>query len=99
MTPHDPLALLLMGGITVASIVISMFFFRFWRKSADRFFLLFALSFLIQGLNRITIALDTFGSESSILNYSIRLLAYALILVAILDKNRAKKGNPTSVFP
>lgn len=83
---------LLTGAIAMASLVIALFFLRFWRSTSDRFFLYFALSFFIEGLHRVYSALHDDGGEDSPLHYLIRLLAYGLILWAILEKNlpRAK---------
>ncbi|GAB3419571.1 DUF5985 family protein [Massilia agilis] len=83
---------LLTGAIAMASLVIALFFLRFWRNTSDRFFLYFALSFFIEGLHRVYSALHDDGGEDSPLHYLIRLLAYGLILWAILEKNlpRAK---------
>lgn len=78
------------GAITMGSIVIALFFLRFWRDSGDRFFLYFALSFLIEGVHRLYSALHDAGGEDSPLHYLIRLLAYGLILWAILEKNLPK---------
>ncbi|MGF6272429.1 hypothetical protein ABIB38_000785 [Massilia sp. UYP11] len=85
---------LLAGAIAMASITIALFFLRFWRASGDRFFLYFALSFAIEGLHRVYAALRDDGGEYSPLHYLIRLLAYGLILWAILEKNlpRKKRG-------
>ncbi len=78
------------GAITMGSIVIALFFLRFWRDSNDRFFLYFALSFFIEGVHRLYSALHDAGGEDSPLHYLIRLLAYGLILWAILEKNLPK---------
>ena len=78
---------LLTGAICMGSLVIALFFLRFWRNSGDRFFLYFALSFFIEGLHRLYSALNDAGAEDSPLHYLIRLLAYGLILWAILEKN------------
>ena len=83
---------LLTGAICMGSIVISLFFLRFWRNSGDRFFLYFALSFFIEGLHRLYSALNDAGGEDSPLHYVIRLLAYGLILWAILEKNLPREG-------
>ncbi|MGF6180337.1 hypothetical protein ABIB42_001340 [Massilia sp. UYP32] len=85
---------LLAGAIAMASITIALFFLRFWRASGDRFFLYFALSFAIEGLHRVYAVLRDGGGEDSPLHYLIRLLAYGLILWAILEKNlpRKKRG-------
>ena len=75
------------GAITMGSLVIALFFLRFWRNSGDRFFIYFALSFLIEGLHRLYSAVHDNGGEDSPLHYLIRLLAYGLIIWAILEKN------------
>jgi hypothetical protein len=83
---------ILTGAITTASLVIALFFLRFWRNTGDRFFLYFSLSFAIEGAHRLYSALHDNGGEDSPLHYLIRLLAYGLILWAILEKNLPRKG-------
>lgn len=79
---------LLAGATAMASAAIGVFFLRYWRKSRDRFFLLFAVAFWIYAANRVGLA--TVGDEERRLwLYAIRALAFVLILVAIVDKNRA----------
>jgi hypothetical protein len=78
---------ILTGAITMASIVIALFFLRFWRDAGDRFFLYFALSFLIEGVHRLFSTYLLATHEDSPLHYLIRLVAYGLILWAILEKN------------
>lgn len=80
---------LITGAVAMASFVIALFFLRFWRDSRDRFFLYFALSFLVQSGHRLYLALPmaTGTHDDNPLHYSIRLLAYALILWAVLEKN------------
>ena len=75
------------GAISMGSLVIALFFLRFWRDSGDRFFLYFAASFFIEGLHRLYSAVNDANAEDSPLHYLIRLLAYGLILWAILEKN------------
>jgi uncharacterized membrane protein HdeD (DUF308 family) len=78
---------MLTGAIAMASGAIALFFLRFWRTSRDRFFLYFALSFGIEGVHRVCAALAYQDGEDSPLHYLVRLLAYGLILIAILEKN------------
>jgi hypothetical protein len=78
---------LLTGAVSMGSLLIALFFLRFWRDSRDRFFLYFAASFFIEGLHRLYSAVHDAGAEDSPLHYLIRLLAYGLILWAILEKN------------
>jgi hypothetical protein len=84
---------LITGAICMGSLVIALFFMRFWRDSGDRFFLYFAASFFIEGLHRLYSALHDAGAEDSPLHYLIRLLAYGLILWAILEKNLPRGGD------
>jgi nitric oxide reductase large subunit len=79
---------MLLGAIAVASFLVGLFFARFWRTTKDRFFLYFAISFWIEGLNRVYVGAMSLRSENLPINYLIRLVAYALILVAIWEKNR-----------
>lgn len=79
---------MLVGAIATASLVAALFFLRYWRSTRDRFFLLFALSFLIEAGNRVHMGISGLWNEDTPLNYLVRLLAYALILAAIWDKNR-----------
>ncbi len=81
------MANLITGAIAMGSLVIALFFLRFWRASHDRFFLYFALSFGIEGVHRIATALTYDEHEDSPWHYLVRLLAYGLILWAILEKN------------
>jgi hypothetical protein len=83
---------ILAGAIVMASLVIALFFLRFWRNTGDRFFLYFSLSFAIEGVHRLYSALRDSNGEDSPLHYLIRLLAYGLILWAILEKNLPRKG-------
>lgn len=81
---------MLSGAIAVCSLLAGLFFLRFWRSSGDRFFLYFALSFALEGLNRIALGLLVDASESNPLFYSVRVVAYGLIVAAIWQKNRRR---------
>ncbi|RZI80292.1 MAG: hypothetical protein EOP38_22885 [Rubrivivax sp.] len=80
----------LLGGISIASLVVALFFWRYWRSTRDRFFLFFSLSFLIEAVNRADMGLTHAWTESAPLHYLVRLVSYGLILVAIWDKNRPR---------
>jgi len=82
--------LLLTGAIAVASLMVGLFFFRFWRHTRDKFFLYFAASFWIEAVNRVALGLLPEASEGSPGFYGIRIVAYGLILVAIWQKNRPR---------
>ena len=90
----DALTQMLGGAVATASVVAGMFFLRFWQKGRDRFFLLFALSFFVEGTNRVALSLSTTPNEGSALFYCVRLLSYLLIIAAVIDKNRADRRSP-----
>ncbi|MGZ3160011.1 MAG: DUF5985 family protein, partial [Burkholderiaceae bacterium] len=71
---------ILIGSIAMASMTAGIFFLRFWKMTKDRFFLFFAASFLIEGINRFLLGLMNDPSDDSIIYYVIRLLSYSLIL-------------------
>jgi hypothetical protein len=79
---------LLTGGIATASLLIGIFFLRFWRTTRDPFFLLFALSFWIEGANRFILGHYLGPNEEAAGYYLIRVVAYGLIIAAIVMKNR-----------
>jgi hypothetical protein len=85
---------ILLGAIAALSAVAGLFFWRYWRSSHDRFFLLFALSFWIEAANRVHIALTHGWSEDAPQNYLVRLVSFGLILLAIWLKNRGTKDRP-----
>lgn len=77
----------LLGAIAMAYTVAGLFFIKFWMKTRDRFFLIFASSFLLEAVNRFFFSLYL-DAEKDILVYSVRLISYLIILGAIIDKNR-----------
>ena len=85
------MTLMLLGAIALATLVASIFFLKFWKKTGDRFFLFFAISFGIEGINRAVLGLVTTPNEDQPFFYIVRLLSFVIILIAIIDKNR-KKG-------
>lgn len=86
--------LLLLGAVAFASAIVGLFFLRFWRDGRDRLFLWFALSFFLQGANRVALALSDHPNEGSPWHYLVRLAAYLLIVAGILEKNRRTSAKP-----
>jgi hypothetical protein len=78
----------LVGAIVMAASVIALFFLRYWRQTHDRFFLYFALAFILEAIQRLLGALLPADAPDTPLYYLIRLAAYGLILLAIIGKNR-----------
>jgi len=82
----------LSGAVAFGFVVCGLFFLRFWRRSRDGFFLAFALAFGLLGLGQAILALANLPTEERGSIYLFRLAAFALILVAIIRKNRSVRA-------
>jgi hypothetical protein len=83
-----------LGALAMASLVAGLFFLRFWRDGRDRFFLFFAVAFGLMGVHWAALGTIEPGLETSHQVYWIRLVAFLLIVVGVLDKNRRSRGSP-----
>ena len=87
-----PLHAFIAGMIMLGSAVAAAFFFRFARRTGDRLFLLFGVAFSIMSVERaVHVLLYHFIGEDHFAVYGLRLVAFVLIVVAIIDKNRASR--------
>jgi hypothetical protein len=68
--------------------VVALFFLKYWAASRDRLFLMFAGAFAILGIQRLILAATRQVFEDQALFYTMRLLAFLIIIIAIVDKNR-----------
>jgi hypothetical protein len=78
----------LTGAIVLANLAVALFFLRFWRDTGDRLFAIFSAAFVLLAVARFGLALSNLTTEGDTPWYWVRLAAYVLILLAILDKNR-----------
>ena len=78
----------LLGAMATLCWIAMLFFLRFWRMTGDRLFVMFAAAFFLLGLTRLGLALANEPSEGETYLYWIRLVAFLIILAAIVDKNR-----------
>ncbi|HSU16691.1 DUF5985 family protein [Longimicrobium sp.] len=85
----DALKALVSGAMVMAYLAAGLFFLRFWRDTRDRLFAIFAGAFWLLAVQRaaLTIAVHE-GDTGSVWIYALRLVAFLLILFAIIDKNR-----------
>jgi Family of unknown function (DUF5985) len=77
------------GLLVMGYAVAAVFFLRFWRTSRDRLFLFFSAGFALLALQRTSLAAASLLVFPETAYYAIRLLAFLVILVGIIDKNRA----------
>lgn len=77
------------GALAMAYAIIALYFFKFRSRSGDRLFTLFASAFLILAGQRLVLTVAREWGEESAWLYGLRLLAFVIIVYAIIDKNRA----------
>jgi len=82
-------AVFLSGALMMGLFVVAMMFIRTGRDTEDSFFGLFGTAFLLMAVERIPLALFHQMKEPGSLVYLLRLVAFLLIIKAILNKNRA----------
>ncbi|HTH79639.1 MAG TPA: DUF5985 family protein [Ramlibacter sp.] len=83
----NEISIFLSGAISLASLVVALFFFRFWRSTHDMFFMYFALSFALECASR-ALAVGLQVPDSNPIFYGVRVISYGLIIIAIWQKNR-----------
>lgn len=84
------MVLFLLGASAAAAAAAGLLFLRLWRNTADRFFLLFALSFFLQAASRMLSAFQLNPVDEADMVWE-RLVAYLMILAAIVQKNRSAR--------
>lgn len=87
MYPHSDF---FSGMITMGYFVASAFFFRFWVRTSDALFIAFSVAFLLLAISTALTALLSLPYEERSWLYLIRLVAFVLLIGAILGKNVRK---------
>jgi hypothetical protein len=80
-----PAVFFLSGFLTACYAIAALFFLKFWSQSRDRLFGFFAVGFALLAVQR---ALLPLVHPVEVL-YALRLVAFLLIVAAIVEKNRA----------
>ena len=74
-----------------AALASGLFFFRFWRDSRDRLFAFFGAAFCGLALSWALLALINPSDETRPYVYAIRLVAFLLMIIGMVDKNRSSR--------
>ena len=82
---------LIAGAVVMGLAVAAVFFLRFWSRTRDRLFLYFASAFGLLAVNRLLVSTLDIAREEQSWVYVLRLVAFCLIIVAILLKNAEAK--------
>lgn len=93
MSTRATVMLLMSGALVAGYLVASLFFLRFWSETRDRLFGYFAAAFALLALQRLALAWYVVHHADTTANYILRLAAFVMILIGIVDKNRsARRG-------
>lgn len=88
----DHVADVLAGAAGIASLAVALFFLKFWRKTRDSFFLLFAAAFAIDAVARFALGVVQVSDTAEPVYFLPRLVTFALIVIAIVRKNTPGKS-------
>ena len=81
----------LAGAVTMGHLAAGLFFLRFWRRTQDRLFLIFAFAFWLLAANQALVTLSGIPREEQSWIYLLRLAAFTLIILAIVAKNFSRR--------
>lgn len=81
----------LSGAVVMGFAVAGLLFLSYWRRTRQKLFLTFAASFFLLSVNYVWLALTEIPVEERSPLFLIRLLAFSLIIVAIIQSNRAER--------
>lgn len=84
----ENLIVMLQGATAMGCLALAVFFLHFWVRSRDRLFAIFSGAFAVFAINRVMLVLLARNQETDVLIYGIRAVAFGLLMLAILDKNR-----------
>lgn len=84
---REVLVALVAGGIAVGYLIVGAFFLRFWSRTRDSLFAIFALAFALMAIGQVLPVVFGIPQESQSGVYLLRLAAFVLIIVAIVRKN------------
>ncbi|HUS30745.1 MAG TPA: DUF5985 family protein [Kofleriaceae bacterium] len=82
------LATFLDGGRVVFCLIIALCFWRLGRTTRDRLYHAFAIAFVLMAVSATLVGLRVAIADWSAIIYLPRLLAFLVIIWAIVDKNR-----------
>jgi hypothetical protein len=86
MTPA--IVLFLSGMLAMGYLVVAGFFLRFWRQTRDRLFISFAIAFALLAVQRVLLVTEFGLLENRVGAYGLRLIAFLIIVYAVVMKNR-----------
>lgn len=85
----DAMNSLISGMLVAGYLIAGLHFLKFRQRTGDRLFLIFAIAFWVLAVQRLALTALADRPEATIYPYALRVVAFLLIIGAIVDKNRA----------
>jgi hypothetical protein len=79
---------MLLGATSMGAFVAGLFFLRSYRQTRDSLFGWFGAAFWLLSAQAFAVGLTTRVAENAVALYVPRLMAFVLIIVGIVQKNR-----------
>lgn len=79
------------GMVTMGFVIGGVFFLRFWVKTRESLFGVFALAFWLLALNQGLPLLYGFQREEQSWVYLLRVAGFSLIILSIVQKNMGRR--------
>jgi hypothetical protein len=76
------------GLITMGFVIAGLFFLRFWTRTRDLLFASFAAAFWLLAANQALVAVLDIPRDERSWIYLLRVAAFAMIIAAVVWKNR-----------
>ena len=93
MSPSAGTVFFVAGLMSAGYFMAGAFFLRFWWRRRDPLFVGFAIAFWLMALNQAVAAYSRVGRAENSAAYVLRLLAFAIIIIAVLGKNRGRNSS------
>jgi hypothetical protein len=84
----------LSGLTTMGYLVAGLFFLKFWTRTRDPLFVIFAGAFWLLAINQALLSLIAVPREEQSWTYLLRLAAFCLLAAAIVHKNATRRSGP-----
>lgn len=88
MSPQPGVELFVAGAMSAGYAIAGLFFLRFWARTRDTLFAVFAVAFWLMAANQAVAAFERHDHAENSAAYLLRLAAFVLIILAVLSKRR-----------
>jgi hypothetical protein len=88
------MANLLAGMVTMGFLIAALFFVKFWTRTRDALFAIFAVAFLLLAVHQGVLIGSELPRSDQGWTYLLRLIAFSLLALAIVYKNMGRASRP-----